>query len=44
MPQIYIMLSPHAQSVLAGKAEEFFKKVDEIVTSVVVSQWGGPTA
>lgn len=42
MPQIYIMLSPHAQDRLGDKAEEFLKKVDHAATKYVVSLWKVP--
>lgn len=42
MPQIYIMLSPHAQDRLGDKAEEFLKEADHVATKYVVSHWKVP--
>jgi hypothetical protein len=36
------MLSPRAQKLIAGNASEFFQKVDEAVTPLVISQWQVP--
>jgi hypothetical protein len=39
MPQIYVMLSPHAQRLLGEKVDEFFEEIDKVVTEQVVSLW-----
>lgn len=42
MPQIYVMLSPHAQRLLGEKVDEFFDKVYKVTTEHVVSLWRVP--
>ncbi len=42
MPQIYIMLSPHAQDRLGNKADQFLGEVDHVATKYVVLLWKVP--
>ena len=45
MPQIYIMLSPHAQHCLSEPVivEDFFKGIDTVATALIVSDWSVPS-
>jgi len=42
MPQIYIMLSPHAQDRLGNKADQFLGEIDHMATKYVASLWEVP--
>ncbi len=42
MPQIVVMLSPHAQHLIGDAAHTFIEKVDNAVTPLVISYWEVP--
>ncbi len=42
MPQIFVMLSPHAQDRFGADMENRLEEIDSVVTSLVISHWPVP--